>query len=40
MFSKQDANKRVEDLFSAVDFLKAHPDFSGHYGAILSGSPI
>ncbi len=34
MFSKQDASKRVEDLFSAVDFLKAHPDFNGRYGAV------
>jgi carboxymethylenebutenolidase len=34
MFQKLDPNKRVEDLFAAVDVLKARPGYNGKYGAV------
>ena len=34
MFAKLDANKRVEDLFAAVDFVKARPEFNGKFGSV------
>lgn len=34
MFAKLDANKRVEDLFAAVDVMKARPGFNGRFGAV------
>ncbi len=34
MFAKLDANKRVEDLFAAVDVMKARPEFNGKFGAV------
>jgi carboxymethylenebutenolidase len=34
MFAKLDPNKRVEDLFAAVDVMKARPEFNGKFGAV------
>src|SRR4051794_20172301 len=34
LFAKLDANKRTEDLFAAVPFLKSRPECNGNVGAI------
>jgi carboxymethylenebutenolidase len=32
MYRDLDANKRVEDMFAAIDVIKARPEFNGRYG--------
>lgn len=34
LFAKQDAGKRLEDLFAAVPYLRSRPECSGRYGAV------
>lgn len=34
LFAKLDQAKTREDLFTAVDYVQKHPDYSGRYGAV------